>query len=74
MKTGHETGGASILVVDDDAGLASTLKEFLASRIVGLPVAIPHRAGLHTGALAGFPVGGGIAHDQAFRRLRAERR
>src|ERR1039458_3034392 len=29
VKTGTETRGASILVVDDDASLASTLKEFL---------------------------------------------
>jgi DNA-binding NtrC family response regulator len=40
VKTGNETRSASILVVDDDAGLASTLKEFLTSEGYCVEVAL----------------------------------
>ena len=40
MKTGTETRGASILVVDDDASLASTLKEFLVREGYSVEVAL----------------------------------
>jgi DNA-binding NtrC family response regulator len=40
VKTGTETRGASILVVDDDASLASTLKEFLAREGYSVEVAL----------------------------------
>lgn len=40
MKTGTETRGATILVVDDDASLASTLKDFLVREGYGVEVAL----------------------------------
>ena len=40
MKTGIETHGAGILVVDDDASLASTLREFLAGEGYSVEVAL----------------------------------
>jgi two-component system NtrC family response regulator len=40
VKTGNETHGAGILVVDDDASLASTLKEFLAGEGYSVEVAL----------------------------------
>ena len=40
MKTGTETRGAAILVVDDDASLASTLKDFLVREGYSVEVAL----------------------------------
>ena len=40
MKAATETRGAAILVVDDDASLASTLKDFLAREGYGVEVAL----------------------------------
>lgn len=40
MKTGNEARGAGILVVDDDASLASTLREFLAGEGYRVEVAL----------------------------------
>jgi DNA-binding NtrC family response regulator len=40
VKTGIETHGAGILVVDDDASLASTLREFLAGEGYSVEVAL----------------------------------
>jgi two-component system NtrC family response regulator len=40
VKTGNETHGAGILVVDDDASLASTLREFLAGEGYRVEVAL----------------------------------
>ena len=40
MKAGTETRGAAILVVDDDASLASTLKDFLVREGYGVEVAL----------------------------------
>ena len=40
MKTGNETRGAGILVVDDDASLASTLRDFLVQEGYGVEVAL----------------------------------
>ena len=40
MKTGNEARGAGILVVDDDASLASTLRDFLAQEGYSVEVAL----------------------------------